>query len=170
MNLADTITTAEFLAGMRQFASSVCVVTTAHGERLHGITVTSLASVSVEPPTLLVCIHRESSCAAAIQASGVFCVNLLAEEATATAQLFSGTTADARHVRFDIVDWARGLTGCPILSQSVRAFECRVEQDMQVATHCIFFATVVGSRAGQGSPLLYADRGFRRLAGAVQSH
>ncbi len=168
MNAADVVTAPEFLAGMRQFASSVCVVTTADGSRLHGITVTSLVSVSVEPPTLLVCIHRDSRCAAAIQASGVFCVNLLSERAKDTARLFSGASGEAWHARFERVECTEGRTGCPVLAEAVCAFECRVERATHVATHCIFFAAVVGSRAGRGPPLLYADRAFRRLADAEQ--
>lgn len=168
MHPPDVVTAPEFLAGMRQFASSVCVVTTADGNRLHGITVTSLASVSVEPPTLLVCIHRDSRCAAAIQASGVFCVNLLPEDAKETARLFSGISGEPKRLRFDCVEWTHGRTGCPVLANSVCAFECRVEHATRVATHCIFVATVVGARTGRGSPLLYADRTFRRLADAEQ--
>jgi flavin reductase len=161
-----TITTCEFLDGMRRFASSVCVVTTADAGRRHGITVTSLASVSVEPPTLLVCIRRDSPSAAAIQASGVFCVNLLSEGSREIAHLFSGACGGTRHLRFDRVDWSNGRTGCPVLAGSVNAFECRLEHTAHVATHCVFFAAVVGIHRGGGAPLLYADRAYRRLADA----
>lgn len=163
MSTVDTITKSDFLAGMRLFASSVCVITAAQGEHMHGVTVTSLASVSIEPPTLLVCIHRDSQCAAAIQATGLLCVNLLSEQAGATARLFAGASPEARHLRFENIDWTEGRTGCPILAESLCAFECRVEQTMQVATHNIFFASVIDARNRPGSPLLYADRAFRRL-------
>lgn len=150
---------------MRQFASSVCVITTAHGGKLHGVTVTSLASVSVEPPMLLVCIHRDSSCAAAIARTGLFCVNLLSEGAKATACLFAGTSGEARHLRFDRVAWTEGHGNCPILDESLTTFECAVSDSLQVATHRVFFAMVVGAKSGRGeAPLIYSDRAFRRLA------
>jgi flavin reductase (DIM6/NTAB) family NADH-FMN oxidoreductase RutF len=153
---------------MRRFASSVCVVTTADAGGLHGITVTSLASVSVDPPTLLVCIRHDSPCAAAIRESETFCVNLLSDGAKGTAHLFSGATGARRQVRFARVEWRQGHTGCPILPGSVIAFECRVERTMRVATHNIFFAGVIGVHNGCGSPLLYADRAYRRLADGEQ--
>ena len=67
-------------------------------------------------------------------------------------------------MRFDCVEWTEGHTGCPILAESASAFECKLQQTAQVATHCIFVATVVGFRSGGGLLLLYAGCAFRRLA------
>jgi flavin reductase (DIM6/NTAB) family NADH-FMN oxidoreductase RutF len=114
---------------------------------------------------LLVCIHRNSPCAAAIARTGMFCVNLLSEDAKATACLFAGTSGEARHLRFDRVAWTEGQGNCPILDESVTAFECAVSDSVQIATHRIFFAMVVGAKSGRGAaPLIYSDRAFRRLA------
>lgn len=114
---------------------------------------------------LLVCIHRDSSCAAAIARTGLFCVNLLSEGAKATACLFAGTSGEARHLRFDRVAWTEGHGNCPILDESLTTFECAVSDSLQVATHRVFFAMVVGAKSGRGEALLiYSDRAFRRLA------
>ncbi|MBV8511478.1 MAG: flavin reductase [Xanthobacteraceae bacterium] len=158
------VSCSDFLRGMRRFASSVCVVASMDSGKPHGATVTSLASVSVEPPTLLVCLNHKGRCAGAIRATGRFCVNLLDERAVHVAELFSGKSPDCNAVRFDRVDWRPGDTGCPILVESLSAFECEVEHMLRVNTHWVFLGTVVASSVGVGQPLIYGDRAFRTLA------
>ncbi|MBV8643533.1 MAG: flavin reductase family protein, partial [Candidatus Eremiobacteraeota bacterium] len=65
---------------MRRFATGVAIVTTAHEGRIHGFTANAFASVSVEPPTVLVCVNRVATAHRLISASQLFCVNILALE------------------------------------------------------------------------------------------
>jgi flavin reductase (DIM6/NTAB) family NADH-FMN oxidoreductase RutF len=59
-----------FRLGMRRHASSVCVITTVHDRRRHGITATAIASVCANPPTLRVCINQAASLHGPVKASG----------------------------------------------------------------------------------------------------
>ena len=72
------ITSDEFRAALSKFASGVTVVTTRDAQgRLHGITVTAFASVSLEPPLVLVCIDNATASHYAFHESGMFVVNIL---------------------------------------------------------------------------------------------
>jgi len=162
--MIQPISRSDFLHGMRRFASSVCVVASIDAGKPHGATVTSLVSVSVDPPTLLICLNQNGRCAGAVRETGRFCVNLLDQHAVHVADLFSGKTPDSKAICFDRVEWRQGDTGCPVLVNSLCAFECEVSQMLTVNTHLVFFGTVVASSARAGEPLIYGDRSFRTLA------
>lgn len=79
-----------FREAMAQVASAAHIVTTLGPHGRAGLTATAVTSVSVAPPTVLVCIEAASRTLAAIEASGIFCVNTLAEADHELASVFSG--------------------------------------------------------------------------------
>src|SRR5215217_1501581 len=85
----------EFRAALSRFPSGVTIVTTrdAHG-RLHGITVSSFASVSLEPPMILVCIEKTTGSHYAFEESKFFVVNVLAEGQENLSNRFASQLAD----------------------------------------------------------------------------
>jgi flavin reductase len=157
-----------FLEGMARAAATVCVVTTDGPAGRHGITVSSLSSVSADgsAPTLLVCVHGASPAAAAIQANGVFCVNLLEEGAAHVSDVFAGRVPIDRSDRFAAVDWTHAPSGCPRLSGTHAMFDCRLATSTLMETHHVLFGAVQSVHLGHegGAPLVYAGRGYRRLA------
>ena len=160
------LSSTDFTAGMRQQACTVCVVTTSNASVPSGMTVTTLVSVSVQPPTLLICAHESSHCGAAIRESGRFCVNLLRDTAAHTADLFAGRTGVWAAERFAHVGWREGDDGCPVLTDALIAFECRLESATRVATHWLFVGQPTHLHNQGGEPLVYADRAFRALTEA----
>ncbi len=121
---------------------------------------TSVTSLSSEPPSLIVCINRASSCHRPLRAAGAFCVNLLGEEHAALASQFSNT--DRRHERFSTGDWQTLSTGAPVLAGAMAAFDCRVENVVDYTTHSIFIAAIQAIRvaAREMVPLVYFDGRF----------
>ncbi|MFE5597687.1 flavin reductase family protein [Streptomyces coelicoflavus] len=92
--------------GMRQlmaaFPTGVGIVTAFDAEaRPWGMTCTSLASVTLEPPTLLICLRKGSPTLDAVLTAGEFAMNLLHRGARSTAELFASGAPD----RFDRVEW-----------------------------------------------------------------
>ena len=81
---------------MRRFATGVAVVTTTHAERVHGFTANAFASVSAQPPTVLICVNRNARAHPLISASQCFCVNILAVEQQALAEQFAGGEPQTR--------------------------------------------------------------------------
>jgi len=136
---ADQVDTAlAFRSGMRRLASGLCLLTTSTADRRHGMIVTSVCSVSIKPPTLLVCVHNESSVLAAL--GETFCLNVLGVDHKAIALQFMNVAP--REERFALGDWVTSRGGDPMLAGAPAAFDCVVVQRMVYATHTILFGRV----------------------------
>jgi flavin reductase len=152
----------DFIDAMSRAASSVSIVTTDGPFGRFGLTVSSMVSVSVEPPTLLVCVNRESIAHDAIHANGRFMVNVLGERQLSFAEVFAGH--GSRPYRYDPAAW--DLEDLPRLRAASASFECRTVEEVSAATHTIFLGRVLHSGAGQQLPLIYGNRRYgtqRRL-------
>ena len=150
--------TEQFKAAMRRFATGVAIVTTAHEGRIHGFTVNAFASVSAEPPTVLICVNRNATAHPLIAAAGRFCVNILAIEQRALAQRFAGGEPKQR---FEGVAYRTGPTGSPILEGTLAHVDCLLGEELSASTHTIFLGTVVDAGSRDGVPLGYFDRDYR---------
>ncbi len=158
--------TAEFRALMTQFPTGVAIVTTTDGSgRPWGMTCSSLCSVTLEPPTLLVCLRNGSPTLAAMLDSAKFTVNLLHASAQAVAELFASGDPD----RFDAVEWDFAPTaGGPHLWRDAHAIaDCRVTRREVVGDHIVVFGETyrVSMRTEGRSPLLYGRRQFHSWPG-----
>ncbi|MFG2648263.1 flavin reductase family protein [Streptomyces sp. NPDC048436] len=145
---------------MSGFPTGVCIVTSLHDGVPWGMTCTSLCSVALDPPTLLVCLRRGSPTLAAVLASRGFAINLLHDEAQSSAELFASGTAD----RFDRVGWQAGAGACgPHLVHSAHTIaDCRVSETSEVGDHVVIMGRVQRISQLQAElPLLY---GLRRYA------
>jgi len=151
-----TVSSDEFRSGMRHLAAGVCIVTAAAGGERSGFTATAVCSVSAEPPTLLVCAHRDNGSYDAIRASGHFAIQVLAEDDRALASRFAGpVVGDAR---FQRGRWHSLDTGAPVLESALASFECRLVNCVEAGTHGVMFGEVVALHLrGEPAPaLLYA--------------
>jgi flavin reductase (DIM6/NTAB) family NADH-FMN oxidoreductase RutF len=81
---------ADFRLAMREFASGVAIVTCSNGKERAGCTATALASLSLSPPSLVVCLERSSSTLAVLTQPRAFAVNILAAQHGALASRFAG--------------------------------------------------------------------------------
>ncbi|MER5220682.1 flavin reductase family protein [Streptomyces flaveus] len=147
---------------MATFPSGVSVVTTLDADAVpRGLTCSSLASVTLSPPTLVVCIRTASPTLRALLDQGQFALNLLHERARAASDLFASGAPD----RFERTEWrlplgARG----PHLTAAAHAIaDCRVVETVAFGDHTAVFAAAdrVTVRP-TAQPLLY---GLRRYAG-----
>jgi flavin reductase len=150
-----------FRAGMRLFTGGVCLITTVDGEgQRGGLTATAVCSVTMEPPTLLVCVNRRSATHDLIRSAGVFAVNVLASSDRALADRFAG--GETGESRFGIGDWTRLATGSPILESALVSFDCKIAQMVDVGSHGVFFGEVQDARVAGDSavPLLYLQGSY----------
>lgn len=152
-----------FVAAMRRAATGVTVVSTAGPAGRFGVTVSAMTSVSAEPPLLLVCVHRASPACDAIARNGVFCVNVLQESQDLVSDVFAGRVPTSGGDRFECGDWRAGATGAPRLADAAAAFDCRLEASHDHGSHRVFIGRVVEASEGEGRPLVYCDRAYRRL-------
>lgn len=143
---------------MRRFATGVAIVTTSLDGRIHGFTVNAFASVSAEPPTVLICVNRIATAHPLIAASQRFCVNVLSLEQRALAQRFAGGEPRSR---FEGVTYTIGPSGSPILDGTVAHVDCTVTEELTASTHTIFLGAVLDAGWREGEPLGYFNREYR---------
>jgi flavin reductase (NADH) len=155
------VTPVGFRSLMSGFPTGVTVVTTSDVDnRPWGMTCSSVCSVSLEPPILLICLRRGSPTLAAMLRQSTFAVNLLHDGARSTAELFASGDPE----RFDRVAWRAGpYCGGPHLVDDAHAIaDCQVSRVSDVGDHTVVFGGVFQVTEQVGlSPLLY---GLRRYA------
>lgn len=154
------LTSAEFRDVIGSFASGVTVITTVDREAPYGTTASAVASLSLEPPMVLVCLNRTSSTGQAISRARRFAINVLDEDQAELASRFARKDPD----KFAGVDHVRGVTGQPLLARALATIECSVVEEVTGGTHTVFLSEVDAASARQGSPLAYFRGQFGRLA------
>jgi 4-nitrophenol 2-monooxygenase / 4-nitrocatechol 4-monooxygenase, reductase component len=143
-----------------RFTTGVTVVTTLHRGVRYGTTASALSSVSLEPPTLLICMNRSSATGQAIAGSGHFAVNVLGEDQGAIARHFAQKGSD-----FNGHATEPGRRGSPLLADALAIFECRVTDAVEAGTHTVMIGAVEDAHGGDGMPLAYFSGQFSRLIG-----
>lgn len=146
-----------------RFASGVTVITTTAGDSDHGTTASAVSSLSMDPPMLLICLNRTSDTQAAILESGVFGVNILAEDQGQIAYQFAKKGQD----KFAGVGIRRGRTGVPLVEDALAHLECEVDETVTGGTHTVFLARVKEAAGKEGTPLTYFRGRFGRLESAL---
>jgi len=150
----------EFRAALSRFPSGVTVITTRDSEgRSHGITVSSFASVSLNPPMILVCIEKTTGSHHALSESEFFVVNILAEGQEDISNRFASPIAN----KFDELDYRSGIGGIPILTDALVTLECRIAYRHEGGDHTIFVGLVEKSTIKDESPLVYWHGNYRKL-------
>ncbi|WP_436775816.1 flavin reductase [Yinghuangia sp. YIM S09857] len=144
--------------------TGVGVVTTAAGGTRHGMTASSLSSVSVEPPLVSVCVGRRQQTHRLIEASRNFAVSILARDQVRLGRAFAGMEP-AVGDRFGLGRWKTAATGAPVLADAVAWLDCDVEHAYPGGDHTIFVGRVrSASRARSVAPLLYHSRAWGQIA------
>ncbi|GLZ28699.1 monooxygenase [Lentzea sp. NBRC 105346] len=142
---------------MATFPTGVAVVTADDGTP-HGMTCSSVCSVTLTPPTLLVSMRSASPTLRAMLDAGRFAVNLLRSEARGTAELFASGNPD----RFDLVRWKPSDSGPHLVEDAHAIADCSVADTHLVGDHLVVFGAVFHVRREDPAvPLLY---GLRRYA------
>jgi flavin reductase len=148
---------ADFKTAMRHFPTGVSVVTSLREGEPRGVTVSAFASVSADPPLVLICINREARSYLYISSSKIFCVNLLAGNQRHLAERFAGRL---RENQFEGVEYDTDLTGAAVLRGIVAHFDCEVAEEHHAGSHSIFIGRVLSCSSRPGSPLGYYNGDF----------
>src|SRR5581483_6338448 len=127
---------ASFRLAMRRFPAAVSVITSADQSRRHGMTATAVTSLSLDPPSLIVCIHRATLLHDIIQVGRHFCVNVLRREQVQLSSAFSGGIALA--ARFEHGTWLTLADGLSYLDEAQVNIFCRKVAAVPYGTHTIF--------------------------------
>lgn len=170
LQMAEEPTTGEYRSGhdprtlrdaLGCFATGVTVVTCLNEQaEPAGLTVNSFTSVSLEPPLLLVCLHKLAASATALVEASHFAINVLQTGQQPASIRFATRDED----RFGATPWACGEAGAPILKDSLGVFECERYAVYDGGDHHILVGRVVkASFDASLDPLLYFRGRYRRL-------
>lgn len=140
----------DFRLAMRRLAGHVAIVAAGAGDTLTGMTVTSVASLSVTPPAVTVSIAKTASLHALLGEGSHFGVSGLTHAHRDLADRFAGRHGLSGPQRFAAGDW-RGLhEGAPTLSDAAFALRCTIERIVDWHTHSIVVGRVDGVALGPG--------------------
>lgn len=148
-----------FRDAMAQVASSVAVITVMDGGEVHGITVSSLISLSVEPPMILLSLRAGSQMLTRIYYQKAFGVTVLAEDQEDIARL----CADPARAALPRSILAMTAAGVPTIADACAHLEVLPAAHLPVADHVTLFGLVFGAEHSDKRPLLYHRRQYRRL-------
>lgn len=151
----------QFRQLLGRFATGVTVLTSraASGEPV-GMTASSIASVSLDPPLVLVSVDKGNEMHAAMEAGTHFVLNILSAEQEALARRFAELEAD----RFRGVSYRESDRGIAVLEGIVCHIECEKHSAVPGGDHTVFFGLVVGGHATDRRPLLYYRGGYAGLS------
>ncbi|MFD5259063.1 flavin reductase family protein [Streptomyces bobili] len=160
----------EFLSGatadphlstaFRQVMAGVCtpvsVVTAMADGYPHGTTVSAFASLSLDPPMVLVSLDRGSDLLTVVQETGAFALNVLGRDQAALAVNFARKGA----TKFADVPWDTDA-GLPRLPGTCGFLACKVAKAVEGGDHIVLFGLVrTAVSADGGAPLTYHTRAF----------
>lgn len=172
----------DFRRALGAFVTGVTVVTTIQSDGSpRGFTANSFASVSLDPPLILVCIAKTASSHAVFSQTDHFAVSVLAEEQKSVSGVFASKSPD----KFAQVAWRARATGAPVIDGAAATFDCRTHEVVDAGDHIILLGRVVDFVHTNSSPLGYcrgayvnfslsqealAATGARARVGAILEH
>ena len=162
--VSTTPTIAEQLrAGLRRLGKAVVVITCWHEGRRWAMTATAVSELSMEPPSLLVCVNKSASLHGPLTAKANFCVNILHADHAHVSQACSGKAKGEE--RFSEGAWDAASDGTPYLRDAQASFFCTHETHVEYGTHAVVIGAVTEvSWSANVDPLIYLDGGYARAA------
>lgn len=155
---------AEFRKAMGCFATGVTIITLDDGGRIHGMTANAFASVSLDPPLVLVCVDHKAQTHAHLHSKKRFGVNVLAEGHRVISEFYS----DPDRIQADFArtgaSFDRTRHGTPVLHGALAYLECRLYTAQGAGDHTIFIAEVEDIVVREGNPLLFFGGKYRGIA------
>jgi flavin reductase (DIM6/NTAB) family NADH-FMN oxidoreductase RutF len=143
VSIEAEVAASDFRNAMRQLTGGVSVITAGKGRDISGMTVTSVSSLSVDPPSLIVSLNRESSSWPLVKRYGFFGVNILTSDQVDIAERFTGKGGLKGADRFTGARWTTRASGVPLLADALSAIDCEVEEVVERHSHVIVIGRVL---------------------------
>jgi flavin reductase (DIM6/NTAB) family NADH-FMN oxidoreductase RutF len=135
----------------RQFVTGVTVVTAMDETKPRGLAVNAFASISLDPPTVMVCVQRTSSTYDCLFRASHLAINILSTDQLDVVHRFAAKSED----KFSGLDWKPGLSGTPVIERSSAHMEVEIRERLQAHTHTVFIGRVVHAAASDRPPMVY---------------
>ncbi|MFG1837147.1 flavin reductase family protein [Micromonospora sp. NPDC049175] len=150
ISLETAVDERAYRAAMSRLGKCVAITTALGPAGPVGCTTTSLMSLSVAPPSVLLAFRTGGRTLADLLAAGRFAVNVLSRDQDALVRRFAAGTA---RERFGAVDY-RLHDGVPLLRDVAVAMVCHVRETLTAVDHTLVVGTVCELRTGPDEPLV----------------
>jgi len=141
-------------AVMRRLPFAVAVITSGRDDDRYAMAATSVTTLSLSPPSMLICVNRSSSIHHPLLHGQGFCVNFLTREHEALARACSG--AAPRELRFAAAEFGADQDGRPVLKDALASISCAQDGRYLYGTHTIVIGRVQSVAArSEANPLIY---------------
>lgn len=159
---------APFRDAMAACAAGVHVITTDGSAGRYGITMTAVSAVTDEPPTVMLCINRQSAIVPILLSNRALCINVLSAEQQDLAEHFAGMTELSPEERFEYHIWHRGNNGQLQVEGALAHLHGNIVQQSEVGTHWVFLVeldeiNVHDGKTTTAPALVYFRRRFGEL-------
>ncbi|HEY3971445.1 MAG TPA: flavin reductase family protein [Candidatus Sulfotelmatobacter sp.] len=159
----------EFRRAMGCFATGVTIITVDLEGEVHGMTANAFASVSLDPPLVLVCVDHSTRTHAHLHAKKRFGVNILCEDQRAISEYYARIDRTHENAEAEAAArFERTVHGTPMLDGSLAYLECRLHSAEVAGDHTIFIAEVEDVVVREGGPLLFSRGKYRKIGGDVE--
>ncbi len=162
------VSVADFKTAMRALPAGICAVTTGQGEDLAGMIVSSLTSVSAEPPMVGFFAHQASSFTEPLMRSGGFVANVLGEKhSEVMTQFLSEAQGPARFSKGAWISkgaWSEGVNHRPVLSDALASLECDIVWTQALGTHHLIVGKVRHTACSDATPVVHFNAATHRIA------
>ena len=157
----EVVTVEEFRTAMRALPAGISVITTGTGEAASGIVVSSLTSISAEPPLVGFFINQSSSCYPVLLESGRFVANVIGEEHSEVMTSFLKRPQGQE--RFTVGNWREGYASLPVLADALASLECEIVFTQLIGTHRMVVGKIRKVACGAASPVVHFNAVTHRV-------
>lgn len=140
----------------RKFITGVTVVTADDEGTPRGLAVNAFASISLDPPMVLVCVQHSSATHPALNRATHLGISILAADQLDVAKVF----ASKGEAKFARVPWRTGTFGAPLIDGSCAQLEVEIGERLEAGSHTVFTGRVVSAHHDDLAPLVYSGGGF----------
>ena len=153
-----------FRSAMRAWSASVTIVTAVYEGNVHGMTVNSFTSISLDPAAVSISLQHSSRTHELVTQSRAFGLTMLSTGQVNISDLFAGRYPEIED-RFADLQTETLVTGSPLIVGGLAWLDCHVVETYNAGMNTLFIAEVLAARsAGDGLPLMYHDRKYWGLA------
>ena len=161
MNMAKTLVDdKQFRKACSKFSTGVAIATVRRDDNTAvGLTISSFTSVSLEPPLILFCVHRQSRLLPDFKC-GRFAINILSADQEDLSRRFACRDTQ----QFQILEEQAEPDSVPVLAGVLAVLECRLQNVISCGDHDIVVGEVVALSAQDGDPLIRYNSGYCTVA------
>ncbi len=157
-----SITAEKFKQVMRNWTTGITIITSEYQGYIHGMTVNSFTSISVEPPIVIISLANQTRTCELVKNSHVFGVTILSSAQKEISNSFAGKIAENED-RFAGLKTFFLSSPCPLISGGLAWLDCAIIDEIKMDNSTLFIAKVLAAKIGSGDPLIHHNRNYYRL-------